>query len=212
MKKFITTISRRPLEKTEQGVYRSENSKKLENVIYTRNPIIPVIDSYTEDGEEIEIIAVASSQKYDEERLYVNCREQLEAFEEELSNICHRRYIKYTVKVLLTPFGETLDNHLDLFGDIISAVSDNDTLFVDITAGPKPMPIVQMIALNYCMKNKKNVMVECISYGEIDHETKDRRLFDVTSLFYLDKVSDALAYSKVSDPEAFIRTLIAGEV
>ncbi|MBQ5883529.1 MAG: hypothetical protein IIW72_03275, partial [Clostridia bacterium] len=156
MKKFITTISRRPLEKTEQGVYRSENSKKLENVIYTRYPIIPVIDCYTEDGEEIEIIAVASSQKYDEERLYVNCREQLEAFEEELSNICHRRYIKYTVKTILTPFGETLDNHLEMFSKIISAVSDNDTHFADITAGPKPMPIVQMIALNYCTKNKKN--------------------------------------------------------
>ena len=212
MKKFITTISRRRLDRTEAGVYRSENSKKLENVIYTRNPIIPVIDSYTEDGEEIEILAIASSQKYNDEELYINCRDQLKEFEEELSNICNRRYIKYNVKVLLTPFGETLDNHLDLFGDIISAVSDNDTLFVDITSGPKPMPIVQMIALNYCMKNKKNVMVECISYGEIDHETKDRRLFDVTSLFYLDKVSDALAYSKVSDPESFIRTLIAGEV
>jgi len=212
MKKFITTISRRRLDRTEAGVYRSENSKKLENVIYTRNPIIPVIDNYTEDGEEIEILAIASSQKYNDEELYINCRDQLKEFEEELSNICNRRYIKYNVKVLLTPFGETLDNHLDLFGDIISAVSDNDTLFVDITSGPKPMPIVQMIALNYCMKNKKNVMVECISYGEIDHETKDRRLFDVTSLFYLDKVSDALAYSKVSDPESFIRTLIAGEV
>jgi hypothetical protein len=212
MKKFITTISRRPLEKTEQGVFRSENSKKLENVIYTRFPIIPVIDSYTEDGEEIEIIAIASSQKYDEERIYVNCREQLEALEEELSNICHRRYINYNVKVLTTPFGENLDNHLDMFGDIISAVSDNDTLFADITFGTKPMPVVQMIALNYCMKNKKNVMIECISYGEIDHETKDRRLFDITSLFYLDKVSDALAYSKVSDPEAFIKALISGEV
>jgi hypothetical protein len=121
-------------------------------------------------------------------------------------------YIKYTVKVLLTPFGETLDNHLDMFGDIISAVADNDTLFADITFGPKPTPVVQMIALNYCMKNKKNVMIECISYGELDRKIEDRRLFDVTSLFYLDKVSDALAYSKVSDPESFIRTLIAGEV
>ncbi len=212
MKKFITTISRRKLDRTEAGVFRSENSKKLENIIYTRYPIIPVIDCYTEDGEEIEIIAIASSQKYNENEIYRNCREQLEELESELSDICNRRYIKYTVKTILTPFGETLDNHLEMFSNIISAVSDNDTLFVDITAGPKPMPIVQMIALNYCMKNKKNVMVECISYGEIDHETKDRRLFDVTSLFYLDKVSDALAYSKISDPEAFIKALIAGEV
>jgi hypothetical protein len=62
------------------------------------------------------------------------------------------------------------------------------------------------------MKNKKNVMIECISYGELDRRTEDRRIFDVTSLFYLDKVSDALAYSKVSDPEAFIKALISGEV
>mgnify|MGYP003537075687 CR=1 FL=1 len=64
MKKFITTISRRPLERTEQGVFRSENSKKLENVIYTRFPIIPVIDSYTEDGEEMEFDVVDDRTEY----------------------------------------------------------------------------------------------------------------------------------------------------
>jgi hypothetical protein len=210
MKKFITTIPRRPT--LEEGSFKSENSKKLDKIVFTRFPITHVIECYVEDGEEIEVIAIASSQKYNEEEIHMYCREHLEELEEELSNICHRRYIKYTVKVLLTPFGETLDNHLDMFGDIISAVSDNDTLFADITFGPKPTPVVQMIALNYCMKNKKNVMIECISYGEIDHETKDRRLFDITSLFYLDKVSDALAYSKVSDPETFIKSLISGEV
>jgi hypothetical protein len=210
MKKFITTIPRRPT--LEEGSFKSENSKKLDKIVFTRFPITHVIECYVEDGEEIEVIAIASSQKYNEEEIHMYCREHLAELEEELSNICHRRYIKYTVKVLLTPFGETLDNHLDMFGDIISAVSDNDTLFADITFGPKPTPVVQMIALNYCMKNKKNVMIECISYGEIDHETKDRRLFDITSLFYLDKVSDALAYSKVSDPEAFIKSLISGEV
>jgi len=210
MKKFITTIPRRPTLKA--GYFKSQNSKKLEKVVFTRFPINHLIECYVEDGEEIEIIAIASSQKYNDEEIHMDCRVHLEELEEELSDICHRRYIKYTVKVLLTPFGETLDNHLDMFGDIISAVADNDTLFADITFGPKPTPVVQMIALNYCMKNKKNVMIECISYGELDRKIEDRRLFDVTSLFYLDKVSDALAYSKVSDPEAFIRTLIAGEV
>jgi hypothetical protein len=210
MKKFITTIPRRPT--LEEGSFKSENSKKLDKIVFTRFPITHVIECYVEDGEEIEVIAIASSQKYNEEEIHMYCREHLAELEEELSNICHRRYIKYTVKVLLTPFGETLDNHLDMFGDIISAVSDNDTLFADITFGPKPTPVVQMIALNYCMKNKKNVMIECISYGELDRRTEDRRIFDVTSLFYLDKVSDALAYSKVSDPEAFIKALISGEV
>lgn len=212
MKKFIFTVPRQKSENLYKAVYKSANSTKLENNISARFPLIPVIDSYCEKNDIIEIIALIASQKDDICEAHDICEENLNLFSIDLNEICAPKGIKYTIKKIIVPFNETLETHLATYYNLIKEIEDNDTIFADITYGSKPIPIVEMMALGFCTKNKNNVMVECLCYGEMDHNTNEKRLFDVTSLFYLNEISDMLSKTNISNPENFMKTLIFKEV
>lgn len=208
MKKFIFTIPRQNPQNLTSDIYKSADSKKLENNISTCFPILPVISSYCDNNEEIQIIALVATEKDNEKVHYCNCESNLKKFEDELESICCTKQIKSKISIINVAFNETLETHLNTYYEIIEAIDDGDTIFADITYGSKPLPIVEMIAISFCTKNKDNVMLECMCYGEMDHETKEKRLFDVTSLFYLDEISSLLSQSKISNPQKLIKGLI----
>lgn len=208
MKKFIFTIPRQNPQYLTSDIYKSADNKKLENDISTSFPIIPVINAYCDAGEKIEIIVLGATQKHDETKLYSNCEENLEKFRAEIKMICDAKQIDTKLSIITIPFNETTETHLNTYYKIIEAINDNDEVFADITYGSKPIPIVELIAMNYCVKNKHNVLLECLCYGEVDHETKERHIFDVTSLFYLNEISDLLSQTKISEPLRIIKGLI----
>lgn len=212
MKKFIFTVPRQKSENLYKAVYKSANSKKLENNISARFPLIPVIDSYCEKNDIIEIIALIASEKDNICEAHDICENNLRLFCDDMNEICAPKGIKYTIKKIIVPFNETLETHLATYYNLIKEIEDNDTIFADITYGSKPIPIVEMMALGFCTKNKTNVMVECLCYGEMDHNTNEKSLFDVTSLFYLNEISDMLSKTKISNPEKFIESVIFKEV
>lgn len=212
MKKFIFTVPRQKSENLYKAVYKSANSNKLESSISTCFPIIPVIDSYCGDNETVEIVALIEVQKD-------NIRDADDIFEgnyrlfwEELNEICYDKGLACSVKKIIIPFNDDLETDLATYYSLIKEIEDNDTIFADITYGSNLIPIIEMMALGFCTKNKNNVMVECLCYGEKDPETNEKRLFDVTSLFYLNEISDMLSKTNISNPEDFIKKVIFKEV
>ncbi len=208
MKKFIFTIPRQNPQYLTSDVYKSVDNQKLENNIPTSFPIIPIINAYCEENDEIEIITLVATEKNNENVYYCNCDVNLEKFKNELKSVCSTKQITFKISTINVAFNETLKTHLNTYYKLVEAINDGDTIFADITYGSKPIPIVEMIAISFCTKNKNNVMLECMCYGEMDHETKEKRLFDVTSLFYLDEISSLLSQTKFSDPQKLIKGLI----
>jgi hypothetical protein len=169
----------------------------------TRFPIIPVINGYADAGDEIRIISVLTEGE--------NFKHNYETyFKPEVSALVKNKGLSFDeIEVIHTPDSEGIDAQLQLFGDIISKIGDDEKIFACITYGTKPTPIVETLALNYAYKLKKNVSVGCIVYGRFMHGQPNGTIYDTTALFYMDSIVNKLADMKVKAPEAVIKAMIA---
>ena len=106
---------------------------------------------------------------------------------------------------------------LELYGNLIRCCDDDDEIYSCITYGTKPVPIVQMMAMRYAFHVKKNVYIGMIVYGKA-HGNKQNEdsekifdIYDMTSLFYIDDLSEKFSRMAVKDPEKILESLIFGQ-
>ena len=64
------------------------------------------------------------------------------------------------------------------------------------------------MALHYAMRARKNVSVECVAYGAMDHNNGRMNIYDITSLLYLDELLNTMAEQKIENPIDKIRDLL----
>lgn len=200
MKKFIMTSPHQPEGKLRKGVYTAVDNEKLSYTKETGFPIIPMINGYASSGETIEVIVNLSD--------YKNARFNLELLKKELEELCSEKGINYTLKLVEIPYNNYIDTQLELFGKLVDVTSDSDTLYCCVSYGSKPVPIIQTMALNYALRVRKNVTVECIAYGDVDHNTGKMSIYDITSLLYLDETIRVMAEQKIENPIEKIRDLL----
>jgi len=163
-------------------------------------PILSVINGYATQKEAIEIIYILSD--------YENARINYEAFKIQLNELCVEKDITYKIAEVEIPYNELIETQLNTFQKLINCVNDNDTLYACITFGSKPVPMIETMALNYAYRLHENVKIGCIVYGQLDHNTGEMRIYDITSLFYMDEIVRMLAEQKVSEPKKQIEALL----
>ena len=106
------------------------------------------------------------------------------------------------------PYNNAIDTELELFGKLIDCTADGDTLYACITYGSKPFPLIQIMALNYAYRIRKNVSIGCIVYGAKDHNNGSMEVYDITSLLYIDETVRLMAEQKVENPTDLIKNLL----
>lgn len=203
MKKFITASPFQPAGCLKKGKYKAVDNSKLAYDEEIAFPILTAVNGYVEEGEEIEVLCIQAD--------YANAIENAKEFKKELDALCGQKHIKYKLNILNIVYNNTLDTHLDTFHKLIRNCEDGDDIYACITYGFKPMPMIEVMALNYAYKIKKDVQVNCVVYGEMDHETKEMKVYDVTSLYLLDGVIQHLAQANVTDPMKHIEMLLEAE-
>lgn len=210
MKKFITTIP--PMQRPwnlKNGIYTAVNNERLCCDFETCFPVLPLIKGYSEENEEIEIIAIFAD---DPER----CRDKETDLDISRANYDRFKYhldkylsnINYKINEITTKYDETVETHLNTFTKIIEQINEGDTVFADITFGTKPLPIIEIMALNYALRVKKDVQVECLSYGGYNFNTGKMGVFDVTSLLYMDEIINNMAKMNVENPLEMIKDIL----
>lgn len=210
MKKFITTIP--PMQRPKNlidGTYSAVNNERLSCDFKTCFPVLPLIKGYSNNEENIEIIVLYTDDPakcYDEETdtdiskaNYDRFRKHLNAY---LSNI------NYEINEIKIKYDETVEAHLNTFIKIIEQINEGDTVFADITFGTKPVPIIEIMALNYALRVKKDVSVGCLSYGAKNFNTGKLGVFDVTSLLYMDEMINNMAHANIENPLDMIKEII----
>ena len=210
MKKFITTIPhmQRPWN-LKNGVYTTVNNERLCCDFKTCFPVLPLIKGYSEGNEEIEIIAIFAD---DPDR----CRDKETDLDISRANYDRFKYhlskylsdINYKINEITIKYDETVEAHLNTFTKIIEQIDEGDTVFADITFGTKPLPIIEIMALNYALRIKKDVQVECLSYGGFNFNTGEMGVFDVTSLLYMDEIINNMAKMNVENPIEMIKDIL----
>lgn len=218
MKKFITTIS--PMqERLTNGIYSAGNNAKLSCDIETCFPVLPLVKGYSDEGEKVEIIAIYT----DDDKCVArdqngNIRKDENGDDYNISKVNYRKFkkqaadflngINYKINLITINYDESVEAHLNTFTKIIEQINEGDILFADITFGTKPIPIIEIMALNYALRVKKDVIVECLSYGAKDFNTGGLEIYDVTSLLYMDEIINNMAKMKVENPLEMIKDII----
>lgn len=202
-KTFISVIPVQGKNMLQAIYYKPRGNSKLEYG-ETRFPIIPVINGYANEGDNVRIITIMTdgeNSKHNYETYFVR----------EINDIVKKKNLIFNdIEIIRTQDNENIETQLLLFSDIIAAVRDDEDIHACITYGTKPTPLVENMALNYAYKLKKNVSVECIVYGRYQHNdsSDNNGIYDTTALFYMDSIVSRLAENKAPNPEAAVKTML----
>ena len=209
-KTIIDSVSGNPImephDSLEIGTYEPVGNPKL---LYdkfdgkTRFPIIPVINAYAGNGEEIQVIAVNTHTTASEVH-FAQLEEELKTLAEMNGFICD------SVIDVRVDYAGDVRTMVDIFRKLLDYLEDDDILYACLTYGNKPMPIAELMAIMYAYRVKRNVSIECLVYGEKDHSANPAKLkiFDITALAHLDELVRLLAENKVEKPLEVIDALI----
>lgn len=213
MKKFFMITPLQPVGIREDGTrydylrmsnYEPVGNGKLEYHHKTRFPLMHLINGYTEPMEKIRVISVTPEYEYCNIHLQ-QLQEELDILQQEKKFLCEKGVESVPIK-----FAGDVSTQMDLFHKLLSYMDDDDILYACLTYGMKPMPMAQLMAIQYAYRVLQNVSIGCLVYGEVDYsETPSKmRIFDITALIQLDEIVRMLADRKVSDPKGMIDKII----
>ena len=209
MKKFFTSVPYQKSGELIKAIYRPVGNAKLVYEKAHSLPILNAVNNFTEKGEEIEVIFIIGENE--------NIKRNLGSVESFLDELVLERELKCRKKYIYYRDSDDITVMLELYGNLIRCCDDDDEIYSCITYGTKPVPIVQMMAMRYAFHVKKNVYIGMIVYGKA-HGNKQNEdsekifdIYDMTSLFYIDDLSEKFSRMAVKDPEKILESLIFGQ-
>ena len=209
MKKFFTSVPYQKSGELIKAIYRPVGNAKLVYEKAHSLPILNAVNNFTEKGEEIEVIFIIGENE--------DIKKNLGSVESFLDELVLERELKCRKKYIYYRDSDDITVMLELYGNLIRCCDDDDEIYSCITYGTKPVPIVQMMAMRYAFHVKKNVYIGMIVYGKA-HGNKQNEdsekifdIYDMTSLFYIDDLSEKFSRMAVKDPEKILESLIFGQ-
>jgi len=181
-------------EKVAKTVYLSEdNSLPVSEKPY-RYPINSFLAQTVSDKDELKIILLI---KKDGNAFY---EKNTEDYRQEIEDICKDKGAKAAIVPIDTAFSQDKENHEQLMGRLIDEIDTSAHILVDITYGPKDLPIVIFSALNFAEKFLK-CEIDNIVYGQAAFE-EDKVvgtvICDMIPLYCLSSVTNTI---KCEDPQ-----------
>lgn len=203
MKKFICVSPLQIPGGLKSGIYHAENNEVLQYNKEHSFPIIPVINGYADNGEEIMLITIITENNHAKTN-YVTMKNAVDELAQE-------KNLKIRYVEISTPDDSNVEVQLGLFANLIDLINDNDTLYCDISYGTKVMNQLLTTGINYCYKVRRDLMIGCMAYGEMEHLTKKMKIYDITSLIYLDGIIRLMAEKGVGNPTSAIKMMMDWE-
>ena len=198
MKKFITYIALQNISPARYRVHdekhrnlevRTEENGEITELFF---PIVASMYANAEKGEKIKVLAVHDKRINDPDY-----KEIIEGNKKKLTeNIEKIKLVKgfeYEIEYLEISDVQTSQNHLKTFLSLMKKTEDDDVLYLDISYGNKPTPIVEILALQGAYSLKSNVMMGGIYYGEKLFNKDDFYIYDITPLFNMSRMVERLA-------------------
>lgn len=203
MKKFFMITPLQPENFLKKGTYEAVGNVKLAYEKPTRFPLIPVINAYAQQGEEIRVIAITPET--------IPAHTHLEEFKEELDELkAEKGFVCRGVESIPVTYAGDVNTQIEIFQKLLPYMENDDMLYGCLTYGNKPMPIAELMGIQYAYRALQNVSIECLVYGELDHslESAPMRIFDITALIQLDELVRVLAEKKVKEPVKVINMVL----
>ena len=156
-------------------------------------PINAVLAEKLKAGDDLKVVLLKTVSKRG------NAGINAGLFQQELDGINVSIGAKISYETIDSEFVETKQNHEKRLRAMLSKIEEGAQLFVDITFGPKPLPMVMMCVMNFAEKFF-DADVKKVVYGKVDFVKHDDgktypenpELYDITSLYYLNNLMGAM--------------------
>lgn len=157
-------------------------------------PITYLVRNNVKSGDSVLILT--SVEKGNEQ--YHRSRDNYRKFQKEVQGVLETVGVKAVFKEIWTDDEFTATTSRNYFKEVVRFFADDDVLYADITFGIKIFNIASLFALAYVAKANSNVDVKHIVYAwkyssAVDiAKAKLSKIYDVTSLFYLNQIAGTL--------------------
>lgn len=132
-----------------------------------------------------------------------NNEANVQKFKTELETINLGIGAKISYKIIQTPFEETRKTHEYLYREMIGQLEKGAELIVDITYGPKPLPIIMFSVMNFA-ERFFGCEIQNIVYGKVDFVSSSKIpvnpvIYDLTPLYTLNGLMNEMKYSSAEE-------------
>lgn len=193
MKKII--ICNIPMrEYVANTVYISDDESLPVSANPYRYPINSLLSQTVTGDDELKIILLI---KKDENTFY---EKNASDYKHEIDEICKMAGAKAEYITVDTAFSQKKENHEQLMKKLIDEIDTGSHIMVDITYGPKDLPIVIFTMLNFAEKFLR-CEIDNIVYGQAtfkDNKVVGSIICDMIPLYCLSSVTNAI---KCDEPE-----------
>lgn len=199
MKKVI--ICNIPMkESVDQVVYTSEDRSLSISDRHVRYPINALLENTVSSDDEIKVILLSKNDEYS------FSRQHTDEFIAELNQALSSVNVTPIIQVIDTEFSQNKLIHEQLMGKLVEEIDDGSHILVDITYGPKDLPIVIFAAIGFAEKFL-DCEIDAIVYGQasfVQGKTVNQKICDMSSLYYLSSVTNTI---RCNEPNKARKTL-----
>lgn len=192
-------------ERVDSSIYLSDDKSIPASSRQVRFPINAFLEETMKSDDCIKFLLLAKKDGYG------NYKKNLDSFKEEFEMI--NRGIGATVDyvVIDTEFVQEKSVHEKLMGRIVDELEIGAHVLADITYGPKDLPIVIFMALNFSEK-----FLECkidnILYGKaefLNGKAVDTKICDMSPLYYLGAITNTIHCVEPGKAKEMLKTLLS---
>lgn len=204
MKKII--ICNIPMKDTiDQSVYESEDASVSVSERAVRYPINAFVEKNLHSDDDLKILLLLKKDEighFHQNRL---------AFEEELNEVNSSIGAKVELVVIETDFSQEKAVHEQLMGRIVDEIDEGSQIIVDITYGPKDLPIIIFTALGFAEKFLE-CEIDAIIYGQasfVDGHAVNTKICDMSPLYYLSSVTNTIKCDEPKKARKALKSLLS---
>lgn len=189
----------------DKSVYISEDNSIPASDRRVSFPVNAFIDAAITETAELKVILLAKEDEYSA------ATKNIELFKSELAAVTDDKNVSISYAVINTAFSEDKTVHEQLMGKLVDEIEVGSHLIVDITYGPKDLPIIEFTALSFAEKYLE-CEIDNILYGQSSFSNGaavNTKICDMAPLFYLGSVADTVHADTPDKARRMLKSLLS---
>ena len=187
-------------ESVDQVAYTSDDISLLVSDRRVRYPVNALLEKTVSCDDDLKVIILSKNDEYS------FSQQHTDEFLDELNQVLATSNVKPVIRIIDTEFSQSKLVHEQLMGKLVDEIDEGSHILVDITYGPKDLPIVIFAAIGFAEKFL-DCEIDAIVYGQasfVQGKAVNQKICDMSSLYYLSSVTNTIRCDK---PEKARKTL-----
>lgn len=201
-----TVICNIPMKEiVDPSVYASDDLSVPVSDRAVRYPICAFLEKNISKEDDVTILLLI---KMDETGHY---EKNKSLFETEIQALNPQIGASINIKVIDTDFSQNKSVHEQLLGRLVDEIEDGSHLVVDITYGPKDLPVIIFATLGFAEQHL-GCEIDNIIYGQasfVDGHAVNTKICDMSPLYYLNSVAKTINCDSPDKARKTLKSLLS---